>query len=138
MYSGSFLRASMGYEIGNEKGWRDVVGVAAETGAPWNGSTNVVAIVYIDRITLTLVWSGPTRKRAPTLMSVDRRDSAALINIGALLPADPLRTGQRGDGEDGKVSLRRRTRDTARALGKPILRFDLRVRAVFVTSIRAH
>jgi hypothetical protein len=92
----------MGCEIGNEKCWHDVVGVAVETGAPWNRSTNVVAIVYIDRITLTLVWSGPTRKRAPTLMSADRRDSATLISIGALLPAGPLRTGQRGDGEDGR------------------------------------
>ena len=83
----------MGCEIGNEKGWRGVVGVATETGTPWNTSTNVVAIEYIDRITLTLMCSGPTRRRAPTLMSVDRRDSATLINIDALLPADPYRIG---------------------------------------------
>jgi hypothetical protein len=64
---------------------------------------------YTNLITLTLVRSGPTRRRASTLMSVDRRDSAALISIGALLPADPLRIGtQRGDGEGGKVDLKRR------------------------------
>jgi hypothetical protein len=64
---------------------------------------------YIDLITLTLVSSGPTRRRASTLMSVDRRDSAALISIGALPPAGPLRTGtQRGNGEGRKVYLKRR------------------------------
>jgi hypothetical protein len=36
---------------------------------------------------------------ASTLMSVHRRGSATLINIGALLPADPLRIGARGNGE---------------------------------------
>jgi hypothetical protein len=83
----------MGYEIGNEKGWRDVVGVATGTGTAWSWSTDVVAIVYIDLITLTLLWRGPAGKRAPTLMSVIRRDSVALISIGALPPADPLRIG---------------------------------------------
>ena len=102
------LRASMGCEIENEKGWRDVVvDVATGTGAAWM-STHVIAIVYIDLITLTLMWSGLTRRRAPMLMSVNRRDSATLINIGALLPADPLRIGMRGNGEGGKVDLKRR------------------------------
>jgi hypothetical protein len=64
---------------------------------------------YINLITLTLVWRGPTGKRVPTLMNVDRRDSAALISIGTLLPADPLRIGaRRGNGEGRKVELNRR------------------------------
>ena len=42
-------------------------------------------------------------------MNVDRRDSAALISIGTLLPADPLRIGARwGNGEGRKVELNRR------------------------------
>ena len=48
-----------------------------------------------DRVTLTLVWRGLAGRRAPTLMRADRRDSATLINIGALLPAGPLRIGTR-------------------------------------------
>ena len=96
----------MGCEIGNEKGWRDVVvGVGTGTGTAWM-STHVIAIVYIDLITLTLVWRGPTRRRAPTLMSVNRRDSATLISIGALLLADPHRIGARGNGEGGKMGLK--------------------------------
>jgi hypothetical protein len=64
---------------------------------------------YIDLMTLTLVWRGPTGKRVPTLMSVDRRDSATLISIGTLPPAGSLRIGtQRGNGEGGKVELKRR------------------------------
>ena len=84
-----------------------MVGVATGTGTGWM-SKHFVAIVYIDLITLTLMWSGLTRRRAPMLMSVNRRDSATLINIGALLPADPLRIGMRGNGEGGKVDLKRR------------------------------
>jgi hypothetical protein len=85
-------------EIGNEKGWRDVVGVATGTGTAWNWSTDDAAIVYIDLITLTLMWRGPAGKRAPTLMSAIRRESVALISIGALLPADPLGIGARNEG----------------------------------------
>jgi hypothetical protein len=71
-----------------------VVGVATGTGTPWNWPTDIVVSVYImDPLTLTLMWRGPTGKRVPTLMSVDRRDSAALINISTLLPAGPLRIG---------------------------------------------
>ena len=98
----------MGSEIGNEKGWGGVVvGVATGTGTGWM-SKHFVAIVYIDLITLTLMWRGPTRRRASTLMSVNRRDSATLINIGALLLADPLRIGTRWNWEGGKVDLKRR------------------------------
>ena len=84
MCSESFLRASRVSEIGNEKGWRDVV----------------VGGFVPDLVTLTLVSHGLAERRAPTLMSVVRRDAAALISIGALLPVGPLRTGnQRVNGK---------------------------------------
>jgi hypothetical protein len=36
MCSESCLRVSMGYEIGNEKGWRGVVGVGTGTETAWD------------------------------------------------------------------------------------------------------